>query len=66
MTMPRMGGEEAFREIRRIRGDAKVILASGFHELEAADRFDGQRPEAFLQKPFQPQDLLERMREVLG
>ncbi len=65
MTMPRMGGDEAFRQIRRIRADARVVLASGFHHQDAVDRFDGQRPAAFLQKPFQPQDLIDRVRQVL-
>ncbi len=61
-----MGGDEAFREIRRICHDAKVVLASGFHERVAAERFDGQRPAAFLQKPFQPRDLIDRVRQVLA
>ncbi len=66
MTMPRMGGEEAFREIRRIRSDAKIILASGFHEQDAAGQFDGNRLAAFLQKPFQPRDLIDMVRQVLA
>ncbi len=66
MTMPRMGGDEALREIRRIRGDARIILASGFHEQDATERIDGQRPAAFLQKPFQPQELIDKVRQVMA
>jgi signal transduction histidine kinase len=35
MTMPEMDGEEAFREIRRIRADARVVLSSGYSEQDA-------------------------------
>ena len=66
MTMPRMAGDEAYREIRRIRGDAKIILSSGFNEQDAIHRFAGQPLAGFLQKPFQPRELVEKMRQVLA
>jgi PAS domain S-box-containing protein len=66
VTMPRMGGEEAFHELRRIRADVPVILASGFSEQEATSRFAGKGLAGFLEKPFSPQTLLERVRETLG
>lgn len=65
MTMPKMGGEEAFREIRRLRPNARIILSSGFNEQEAVNRFVGKGPDGFLQKPFQPQELLRAVRELL-
>jgi PAS domain S-box-containing protein len=66
VTMPRMGGEEAFHELRRIRADVPVILASGFSEQEATSRFAGKGLAGFLEKPFGPQTLLEKVRETLG
>ncbi|NUP99344.1 MAG: response regulator [Armatimonadetes bacterium] len=66
MTMPRMDGEEAFREMRRIRPDVKVILSSGYNEQEATNRFAGQGLAGFLQKPYGPKKLLEKVREVVG
>ncbi|MEA3409649.1 MAG: ATP-binding protein, partial [Candidatus Eisenbacteria bacterium] len=30
LTMPKMGGEETFQELRKIRGDVRVVLSSGF------------------------------------
>jgi PAS domain S-box-containing protein len=66
MTMPRMGGEEAYHEIRRMRPEVKVILTSGFNEQDAIKRFSGTDLEAFLQKPFQPQELIRKIRELLG
>ncbi len=66
MTMPRMGGEEACREIRRLRPDAKIIVASGFSEQEAAQRFAGEDVDGFLQKPFRPNALMEKVRRLLA
>ena len=65
MTMPRMGGEDAFREIRRIRGDAKVILCSGYNEQDATNRFAGKGLAGFIQKPFELDRLIEMVRSVL-
>lgn len=65
MTMPRMGGEEAFREIRRIAPEAKVILSSGYNEQEATNRFAGEGLAGFLQKPYRPTQLLLKVKELL-
>jgi signal transduction histidine kinase/CheY-like chemotaxis protein len=66
MTMPGMGGEETFREIRRIKPDAAVILSSGYNEQEVTSRFAGKGLAGFIQKPYQYQTLLEKVREVLA
>lgn len=64
MSMPRMGGEEAFDAIRGIRPDARVILSSGYQERETIERFSGKGLAAFLPKPYQLQALLKKIREV--
>jgi PAS domain S-box-containing protein len=61
LTMPKMDGDETFREIRRIHPGACVILMSGFNEQEAAARFVGKGLAGFLQKPFTPEELRERL-----
>ncbi|NIA13520.1 MAG: PAS domain S-box protein [Nitrospiraceae bacterium] len=66
MTMPRMGGDEAFRGIRRIRGDVPVVLSSGYNEREAIERFSGEGLAGFLQKPYQAEQLLDKLGEVLS
>jgi PAS domain S-box-containing protein len=65
LTMPRMSGEEAFREMRRLRGDVRVLLSSGYSEQEATDRFRGDSPVGFIQKPYRPARLIEKVGEVL-
>ena len=42
LTMPEMGGEEVFRELRRLRSDLCVILSSGYNEEDVTQRFVGQ------------------------
>ena len=66
MTMPRLSGEEAFAEMRRIRPDAHVILTSGYNEQDATNRFAGKGLAGFLQKPFKPDVLYEKLMTVLG
>jgi PAS domain S-box-containing protein len=67
MTMPRMNGVEALREIRRIRRDVPVILSSGYSEEDAADHFQfGEQDLAgFIQKPYAAAGLVDKIRQVL-
>ncbi len=66
MTMPHMDGEETFRELRRIDPRVRVLLTSGYNEQDATDRFAGKGLAGFIQKPYRPQDLLEKVREALA
>jgi len=65
MTMPHLNGEEAFREIRRIDPDARVILMSGYNEQHATNSFAGKGLAGFLQKPYQLAALREALREAI-
>ncbi|MCP4654059.1 MAG: response regulator [bacterium] len=65
MAMPRMDGEEAFREIRRIRPEARVLLSSGYNEQTATNRFAGRGLAGFIQKPYRLAALREKIRNVL-
>jgi two-component system cell cycle sensor histidine kinase/response regulator CckA len=61
MTMPEMNGEETFREVRRVRSDVPVILTSGYNEIEATRRFTAKGLAGFLQKPFTPKELTQKL-----
>jgi two-component system cell cycle sensor histidine kinase/response regulator CckA len=65
MTMPKMSGEEVFQELRRIRPDIPIILSSGYDEEDAVSLFTGQKLAGFVQKPYRPMELLEKVRTVL-
>jgi signal transduction histidine kinase/CheY-like chemotaxis protein len=65
MTMPKMNGEETFRAIRCLRADVPVILTSGYSEIEMAGRFSALRFAGFLEKPFTPAILAEKLARIL-
>lgn len=66
LTMPRMNGEEVFRELRMLQPDVRVLLMSGFNEQEAVHRFLGKGLAGFLQKPFRVPNLRAKLKEMLG
>jgi two-component system cell cycle sensor histidine kinase/response regulator CckA len=65
MTMPEMSGEDAFREIRTLVPGARVILMSGYNEIEATRRFTTKGLAGFLQKPFSLADLSRKLAEAV-
>jgi two-component system, cell cycle sensor histidine kinase and response regulator CckA len=65
LTMPVMDGEETFRQLRRIRKDVRVLLASGYNEQELASQFAGKGFAGFMHKPFQRKTLMTHLRSVL-
>jgi len=65
MTMPRMGGEDAFTEMCRINPKVKVILSSGYNQQDATSRFAGKGLAGFLQKPYMPIALARTLKQIL-
>ena len=65
MKMLRMDGPQAFREILKLDADAKIILSSGYTESEAASIFEGEKPAAFLQKPYNLSKLQDKFKNLL-
>jgi PAS domain S-box-containing protein len=66
LTMPHMNGEEAFREIRAISPEARVLMSSGYAENEIVSRFAGKGTAGFIQKPYTLATLRERVGTALG
>jgi len=65
-AMPQMGGEEAFREIRRVRPDVPVLLASGVGDQELKQRFAREPLTGVLEKPYELWMLSAKLRELLA
>ncbi|MBI5014508.1 MAG: response regulator [Deltaproteobacteria bacterium] len=65
MTMPRMNGEEVFREMRRLRPDVRVVLTSGYNEQDAINRFTEHGLAGFIQKPYRSDALLRALHAAL-
>jgi CheY-like chemotaxis protein len=66
LTMPSMGGEETFRQLRAIRSNVRVILSSGYNEVEAVKRFPGKSLTGFIQKPYTATQLGPKVRDALN
>lgn len=65
MTMPEMGGEATLREINAHWPSARVLLSSGFPASALALKLDGTAPD-FIQKPYTPQDIQDKVQGILG
>ena len=63
-TMPSVGGDAVFAEIRRLQPGAAVILMSGYSEDRAMGEI-GKDLDAFLHKPFEPSTLVDTIRSVV-
>jgi two-component system, cell cycle sensor histidine kinase and response regulator CckA len=63
--LPKIGGEEVFRQIREIDPSACVVLMSGFIEPENKSALHAAGAAGFIQKPYLPVELLKTIREVL-
>jgi CheY-like chemotaxis protein len=66
LTMPRLDGARAFEELHRARPELPVILMSGYSEGELTQRFAGLGLAGFLQKPFNVDGLIAKVKAVLG
>ncbi|WP_236075230.1 response regulator [Mariprofundus sp. EBB-1] len=65
MTMPKMDGKACFSALRNIQPDVKVILSSGYNEQDATNRFAGKGLAGFIQKPYEPESMLNKLQEIL-
>ena len=64
-SMPIMDGLTVLKELRRIRPDVKVLLASGYSKQEVSARFKGLGLNGFIQKPFNVKGLSDEVQRVL-
>jgi PAS domain S-box-containing protein len=64
LTMPRLGGEPCFREIRRISPEAKVLIVSGYGEQEV-EPLVAEGLAGFIPKPYALETLRDAMRKAV-
>jgi signal transduction histidine kinase len=65
-VMPRMNGRELAERILAIRPATKVLYMSGYTDRALAYKTPREPGTAFLQKPFTPQTLAHKVRELLA
>jgi PAS domain S-box-containing protein len=66
LTMPQLGGAEAALELRRIQPNTPIVAMSGYGDVEVMERFSGARIDDLLLKPFSPDQLAAKIRDVLS
>ena len=65
VVMPEMGAGELAEQLQAERPELKVLFISGYTNDEVVRRGVKHKDAAFIQKPFTPEDLMRKVREVL-
>jgi two-component system cell cycle sensor histidine kinase/response regulator CckA len=65
VIMPDMGGGEAYDLLKKINGDIRVLLSSGYSIEGQATDILKRGCDSFIQKPFKLQELSGKIREIL-
>jgi signal transduction histidine kinase/CheY-like chemotaxis protein len=65
VTMPRLGGVDACRLLKKIRSEIPIVLTSGYTEPDAGSRFNADEVTGFLQKPFTPATLVKMIQDAV-
>lgn len=66
MSMPVMDGAETSRQIYEINPNARILFSSGYEETDATRRVEHEGHHSFIQKPYQPKDLIRELRLVIS
>mgnify|MGYP002061118232 CR=1 FL=1 len=66
ITMPRLSGTDAARQIREIDPNVKIMISSGYEAATATSNLEDGLISGFLQKPFTPNDLRTAIEEILS
>lgn len=66
IQMPKMDGVEAFRKLKAIQKDVKVVFASGFVNKENRTKIDPLDPVDYIQKPLSMASLSNAMKKVVS
>ena len=65
VSMPQMGGREAFQRISALRPGIPVVYCTGYDTAAGEDGVETEQDRRVLQKPFSPADLLRTVQEIL-
>ncbi len=65
MGLPKMGGLEEYLALKKESPDVKTIFASGFFDPSVKAQLSAAGGVAFVQKPYEPREILSKIREVL-
>lgn len=63
VRMPGMDGVEAFKELRKITGDTKYVMMTGYPIDELLRKVEDENIEAFIKKPFEIDEIMTVLKE---
>jgi len=63
--LPKITGIEEFERLREINPHVKVLFSSGYFEPDLKSEMYKAGAKGFIQKPYKPDDVLRKIREVL-
>jgi PAS domain S-box-containing protein len=66
LTMPELGGAEAAMQLRQLQPEVPIVAMSGYGDIEVMQRFSEAAVDEFLPKPFTPEELSAKVRELLS
>lgn len=66
LMMPGMDGTGLIHALRRLEPGIKIIAVSGLLEKQVVLEMGAQQSVVFLQKPFAPEELFSRVRQMIG
>jgi CheY-like chemotaxis protein len=66
MNMPVMNGEQTYEKLQQIAPQVKVIISSSLSQAEVNQRLGNQESPTFLQKPYDPGDLIALVQAELA
>jgi CheY-like chemotaxis protein len=65
LSMPRMSAQQAVEHIQSSWPGTRILLSSGYDEEEVLRRFRGTQLAGFLQKPYTPAQLAEKVKAAV-
>lgn len=65
LTMPKMMGDRAYAELRRLHDDVPIIIMSGYPAAAVSEQFAQDACARFLAKPFRAQTLTQTLRSLV-
>lgn len=66
LGLPKLSGWDAFRAMREVNPQVRVIVASGYLEPKVRDEMLAAGVDDFVQKPYSATEIIEKVRRVLG
>lgn len=66
VVLPTMCGADVYRELRRLRPDAKILFTSGYSSDAVLDMIPPDAGMYFIEKPLNPEEFLQTVRLALA